>query len=178
MNQSAWDEIEHIYTLPQVSSATIKQFRALKSTQLSHTKKEGNPHHYCSLFLPYDKTKNKVYLCHHIKADDWIPPGGHIEPGETPLTAAIREMKEELRVAITKAQLEAWNISVKPINRAAAGCLTHYDIWHLVHISEQTFDYDPREYHAGGWFSIPSAQAKITKNPDFAYLVGLLARSQ
>lgn len=174
MHQSAWDEIEKIYSLPNVDPSTISQFRSLKSSQVSHTKGEGNPLHYCSFFLPFDKSNNRIYLCHHIKADDWIPPGGHIEPGETPSDAAVREMKEELKVTINKSQLKAWNLSVKPIGRPDTGCMAHYDIWHLVDIKEQAFDYDSREYHDAGWFNIPEGVTKIKKNLDFAKIVALL----
>ena len=174
MHQSAWDEIEKIYSLPHVKQSTVSQFRSLKSAQESHAKGEGNPHHYCSFFLPFDNSTNKIYLCHHIKADDWIPPGGHIEPGEKPSDAAVREMKEELSVSINKSQLEAWNLSVKEINRPESGCMSHYDVWHLVYIKEQVFDYDRREYHDDGWFSISEGVSKIAKNPDFAKIVTLL----
>ena len=37
------------------------------------------------------------YLC---------PPGGHVEKGETPVLAAIREIKEELGVTVKSADLE------------------------------------------------------------------------
>lgn len=177
MLQSAWDEIERVYTLPHVEQATIELFKALKSSQDNHTKRDAqkgevrSPHHYCSFFLPIDRNKHKIYLCHHKKANDWIPPGGHIDPGETPSDAAVREMQEELSTAITKDQLQAWNLSVKPINRPDMGCLTHYDVWHLVDIKEQSFRYDPREYYDGGWFGIAEATAKITQNPDFAHII-------
>lgn len=175
MHQAAWDEIEKIYLLPHLDQATVSQFRQLKSSQNSHTKGEGNPLHYCSFFLPFDQAKNKIYLCHHIKADDWIPPGGHIEVGETPSDAAIREMQEELSVDIKKPQLEAWNLSVKPINRPESGCMAHYDVWHLVHLSEQDFDFDPREYYEAGWFGVKEGVAKISKNPDFASIIATLS---
>lgn len=174
MLQSAWDEIETIYTLPSVDSSTISQFRELKASQSSHTKKEGNPHHYCTFFLPYDREAGKIYLGHHIKADDWIPPGGHIEPGETPQDAAIREMEEELGLKITGDMLEPFDLSVKPINRPDRGCLTHYDVWHLVHLKVQEFEYLVHEYHDAGWFTIPEGLAKITKNPDFANIIATL----
>lgn len=171
MLQTAWEEIESLYDKPQVDQSTIQQFKALKRNQNSHTKKEGNLEHYCAFFLPYDKEKGKIYLGYHKKADDWIPPGGHIEPGETPVDAAIREMEEELKAAITADMLKAWNLSVKPINRPEKGCLTHYDVWHLVRISEQPFDYERREYHDAGWFTLAEGVAKISKNLDFAEII-------
>lgn len=175
MHQPAWDEIEKIYTLPRVSPHTIDEFRILKNSQSSHTKQEGNPHHYCSFFLPYDSSAQKIYLGHHIKADDYIPPGGHIEPGETPSDAAIREMQEELGVTITKSQLEPWNLSVKVINRPDGRCLTHYDVWHLVHTTLTPYQYDRREYFAADWFDLSQAPQLITKNPDFAAIIRQLA---
>lgn len=174
MHQLAWKEIESIYTLPDVSPTSVAQFKSLKLAQRTHTKTEGNLSHYCSFFLPYDRTHNKIYLCHHKKANDYIPPGGHIEPGETPSDAAVREMKEELKVDIKKSQLEAWNLSVKEINRPELGCMAHYDVWHLVNINEQIFEYDHREYHDAGWFNIPEGVSKIKKNLDFAKIVALL----
>ncbi len=171
MLQSAWDEIEYIYTLPGVDPSIIQQFKDLKESQSSHAKHEGNLFHFCSMFLPYDKKTGKIYLGFHKKADDWIPPGGHIEPGETPKDAAVREMMEELQTKITKDQLTPFNLSVKPINRPDKGCMTHYDIWHLVDISEQEFAYETKEYHDAGWFTIPEGVKKITKNIDFANIV-------
>jgi 8-oxo-dGTP pyrophosphatase MutT (NUDIX family) len=36
-----------------------------------------------------------VLLIHHRRLDAWLPVGGELEPGETPLEAAIRELREE-----------------------------------------------------------------------------------
>ena len=171
MLQSAWEEIESIYIMPAVDPLIIKQFQDLKNTQDSHTKGEGNSRHYCSFFLPFDEQTGKIYLGHHKKADDWIPPGGHIEPGETPTDATIREMKEELGVDITKDLLTPFNLSVKPISQIGRGCMTHHDVWHLVSISEQNFNYLKSEYHDAGWFGVQEGVKKITKNPDFANII-------
>ena len=37
----------------------------------------------------------KVLLIHHPKFGKWLPPGGHLEPGEIPPECAIREALEE-----------------------------------------------------------------------------------
>ncbi len=171
MLELAWDEIESIYSYPGIDPATIEQFKDLKTSQPTHTKKEGNLHHYCSFFLPYDREVGKIYLGHHIKANDWIPPGGHIEIGETPKDAAIREMMEELQVKIVRNQLIPFNLSVKIVNQPGRGCVTHYDVWHFVDINVQKFDYLQSEYHDAGWFTIPEGVKKITKNPDFATII-------
>lgn len=36
-----------------------------------------------------------VLLVHHRRLDAWLPVGGELEPGETPLEAARRELREE-----------------------------------------------------------------------------------
>lgn len=179
MLQAAWDEIEACYALPGVDPATIKLFQELKASQSTHTKKEGNPHHYCVFFLPYDQELGQIYLGHHKKADDWISPGGHVEPGEIPSQTAIREMKEELGVDITHDQLTPFNLSVKPIDRPGSGCTMHYDLWYLVKESRTDYHYLKSEYYAAGWFSVAAGIKKITKNPDFAKIISAIPeRSQ
>lgn len=45
--------------------------------------------------------KNKVLLRMHDKYDLWLGVGGHIDPGEDPNQAAIREVKEEVGLDVT-----------------------------------------------------------------------------
>lgn len=39
--------------------------------------------------------RGRVLLVHHNRFGKWVPPGGHIEPGETFAQTAVREFKEE-----------------------------------------------------------------------------------
>lgn len=41
------------------------------------------------------KSKGKWVFCKHRQRETWECPGGHVEPGETPLTAGKRELYEE-----------------------------------------------------------------------------------
>ncbi|GIN70310.1 hypothetical protein J14TS2_07850 [Bacillus sp. J14TS2] len=43
----------------------------------------------------FAKHKGKWVLCFHKKRQKWEFPGGHVEEGEDPLTAAKRELYEE-----------------------------------------------------------------------------------
>ena len=45
-----------------------------------------------SVFIVHGES---VLLVHHRKLEKWLPVGGHIEIGEDPETAALREAKEE-----------------------------------------------------------------------------------
>ncbi len=42
----------------------------------------------------------RVLLHRHRKLGIWLPPGGHVEPGELPDDAAIREVLEESGVGV------------------------------------------------------------------------------
>ena len=42
-----------------------------------------------------------VLLVYHPRLNAWVPPGGHIEPGELPEEAAVREVMEETGVAVS-----------------------------------------------------------------------------
>lgn len=53
----------------------------------------------------------KVLLHFHPKIKKWLPPGGHIEPNETPPEAAKREAKEETGLEIVLIEQE--NIKIQ-----------------------------------------------------------------
>ncbi|MFH2019650.1 MAG: NUDIX domain-containing protein [bacterium] len=168
------ETIKLISSFPHIDPDIKKLFLIRLAVGQPFVKGEGASEHVNVFFLPFNKEANKAYLGWHIKADDWIPPGGHIEPGETPVEAVIREMKEELGVEITKSQLEPFDFSIKAIGRPEKGCVTHYDLWYIVHTPVSNFTFLPSEYHDAAWFPLSDAIAKIAKNPDFATIVAKL----
>jgi 8-oxo-dGTP pyrophosphatase MutT (NUDIX family) len=50
---------------------------------------------YCFVVSAYAVRGGKVLLLKHKKLGLWLAPGGHIDEGETPDEAALRELKEE-----------------------------------------------------------------------------------
>lgn len=41
------------------------------------------------------RSEGSVLLIRHRRLGTWLPVGGELEPGETPLEAAVRELREE-----------------------------------------------------------------------------------
>lgn len=159
---------EFLSLLDQESKLTRSFYFFLDSTE-PYLKSDGNSKHFCVFFLPYNKKQNMIYLGHHKKADDWIPPGGHIEEGELPLDSATREFYEELRVEKDKRDFHPFDISIKHIKSKT--CKTHYDMWYLVDSEIIDFDYDKREYHDADWFNLEDGISKIAKNPEFVSVI-------
>lgn len=56
------------------------------------------PKHLVSYFVLVDPEHKSVLLVDHIKAQLWLPTGGHVELNELPRDAVVREAKEELSV--------------------------------------------------------------------------------
>lgn len=52
----------------------------------------GAPQKYAVIIA---KHEGKLLWCRHKDRDTWEVPGGHIEPGETAIEAAARELQEE-----------------------------------------------------------------------------------
>src|ERR1035437_7341377 len=48
-----------------------------------------------AVVLDRELKPQKTLLLWHVKQNCWLPPGGHVEAGESPCIAAKRETKEE-----------------------------------------------------------------------------------
>jgi 8-oxo-dGTP pyrophosphatase MutT (NUDIX family) len=54
--------------------------------------------HLVSYFAVVDRHSGYVLLGDHRKSVLWLPSGGHVEPGESPIRTVRRECREELGI--------------------------------------------------------------------------------
>ena len=105
----------------------------------------------------------KMLLIHHRYMKEWFQPGGHVDPGETPDTCAIREVTEETgwhtaHIAPHQAPLpidiEMHLIPANPIKQEKEHW--HIDFAYLLEPIHQGLASDPE---VCDWFDIQSLQA-------------------
>ncbi|HEY5695372.1 MAG TPA: NUDIX domain-containing protein [Candidatus Saccharimonadales bacterium] len=56
------------------------------------------PKHLVSYFVLVDPDHRSILLVDHIKAQLWLPSGGHVKLNESPQDAVIREAEEEFSI--------------------------------------------------------------------------------
>lgn len=72
-------------------------FGLLNDKSLSKVKHETPDHkkHFTVTGYTRNHAKSKMLLIYHNGLNKWLPPGGHVEPDESPDLAVLREVREE-----------------------------------------------------------------------------------
>jgi len=90
-------------------------------------------HHYDRLSDPFDQLVDPIHvtgsaivvgprgvvLLKHRRLGIWLQPGGHVDPGETPWAAALREASEETGLDVRFAG---------PVDEGGVPALVHVDV--------------------------------------------------
>jgi 8-oxo-dGTP pyrophosphatase MutT (NUDIX family) len=115
-------------------------------------KPDTPPKHLVSYFVLFDPEREKILLLDHIKAELWLPSGGHVEKDEHPKTTVERESVEELG-------LPADFISEEPIfitrTVTVGKAVGHTDVslWYVLRgNSDRAIAYEEREFNGYKWF--------------------------
>jgi 8-oxo-dGTP pyrophosphatase MutT (NUDIX family) len=87
----------------------------------------------------------------HRRSGAWLQPGGHIEPGETPWDAAVRESVEETGLAVQHASAdpELVHVDVHPAPRGHV----HLDLRYLLTAPDDEPRPAPGESPDARWFT-------------------------
>ena len=96
-----------------------------------------------------------VLLHLHKRIGRWLQPGGHIDPGETPLDAALREAREETGVHV--ALLGGGDVFHLDVHTAYAGHV-HLDVRYLLDAGDQEPAPPENESQDVAWFSRAEAE--------------------
>ena len=96
-------------------------------------------------------------LHRHRRLHRWLQPGGHIEPGETPADAAVRESVEETGLAVAHPPGGPMPIHVD-VHRSARDHV-HLDLRYLVHSPDADPAPGPGESQDVAWFTWDEAEA-------------------
>jgi 8-oxo-dGTP diphosphatase len=109
------------------------------------------PKHLVAYFAVIDE--GHILLVDHKNAQLWLPTGGHVEPNEDPRETVVRELKEELGLEITLAQVGPPKMVTVTKTVGLTSGHTDVSLWYTV--SASRFDgikFDETEFNQIRWF--------------------------
>lgn len=102
----------------------------------------------------------RTLLLWHNKMGAWLPPGGHIDAGELPDEAALREVREETGLIVELLGGERQMDNVRVLHQPACILLEdiseghqHIDLVYFARVRAGTPRHNPRESSRMQWFS-------------------------
>lgn len=94
----------------------------------------------------------RILLADHRKSGLWLPTGGHVDVGEHPRDAALREAQEELGIAGSLISPDPLFITLQKTKSATPH--TDLSFWYVMHgAPDISYDWDPGEFHQIRWFT-------------------------
>ena len=140
-------ESEHIADVLQWIEAGSDIYRVEKP--------DKPPKHLVSYFVLIDPDRRSILLADHIKAQLWLPSGGHVEPGEDPKETVLREAQEELgqKAVFLRSNDKPFFVTVTQTVGLTAGH-TDVSLWYLLRGNlHDYFHFDRGEFNDVAWFS-------------------------
>lgn len=118
-------------------------------------KPDKPPKHLVSYFVLIDPDHNSLLLGDHIKAQLWLPSGGHVELNEHPKQTVIREAQEEIgqKAVFLRGNEKPFFLTVTETVGLTPG---HVDVslWYLLRGSiHDDLQFERREFHDMTWYS-------------------------
>jgi len=113
------------------------------------------PKHLVSYFALVDPEQRSVLLGDHIKAQLWLPSGGHVELNEDPADTVRRESREELsKEAVFVRGHDRPLFLTSTVTRGLVPGHTDVSLWYVIRGSVHEYiHYDKRELQEVNWFT-------------------------
>lgn len=120
-----------------------------------------------------------VILLKHKRLGLWLQPGGHIDPGESPWDAALREAREETGLEVSFAEVGPGGVPVLVHVDVHAGGRghTHLDLRYLVDGAAADPAPPEGESQEVAWFEWPAAIERASDQRLTSLLTTLAGRS-
>lgn len=154
MRQAIREELSAIVPLDALEQSHLAEALAWVDSgeQLCRlTKPATPPRHLVSYFAVVDD--GHILLVDHRNARLWLPPGGHVEPGEHPRQTVARELKEELDMELSHAIGAPLMVTVTTTVGISAGH-TDVSLWYVVYADRtQAITHDDAEFASIRWFA-------------------------
>ncbi|GIF26229.1 8-oxo-dGTP pyrophosphatase MutT (NUDIX family) [Actinoplanes tereljensis] len=136
-------EAEHRSRILEWLGSTDDVFRRVKPAEPDQ--------HLVSYVVPVDADGN-VLLVDHINARLWLPPGGHVEPGEHPHDTAVREVAEELGLTAVPDPAPLFLTVTRTVGLDRGH--TDVSLWYVLHCDRtERLTPDLGEFHRVRWWS-------------------------
>ena len=112
--------------------------------------------HLVSYFVPVDHETGRVLLASHRAAGLWLPPGGHVEPGEHPADTVRRESREELGIEARFSPLTGCRPLFVTVTETVPSAAAHVDVslWYVLSCAVgEPLTPDEREFSGIRWWT-------------------------
>jgi 8-oxo-dGTP pyrophosphatase MutT (NUDIX family) len=123
-------------------------------------KPDNPPKHLVSYFVVYDPRVQKLMLIDHVKANMWLPSGGHVEIDEHPRETVRREAMEELELVADFRVIGEEPAFTTVTETRGPGTHTDVSFWYVI-VGDSTaeLNYDKREMRGLKWLSFDEVLA-------------------
>ncbi len=145
----------------------------------SRTSAQSGRHFTVAVFVVHE---GKVVLMKHRRLGLWLPPGGHVEPGETPDETAVREVREEAGISVELVGERGPGTGVTPLTRPLGIQLEpigpgheHIDLIYLASVKGDPRLSSERAVQGLDWYSEEDA-AQVGANEEVLTWIGLALR--
>jgi 8-oxo-dGTP pyrophosphatase MutT (NUDIX family) len=132
----------------------------------SFSRAHFEPGHITASLFILDPSRERLLLHHHRRLDRWLQMGGHVESGEDPKVAALREGREEsglLDLELVVDGIFDLDVHVIPAAKGEPGH-RHFDVRYLARTRiPDAITLDVAESKALAWVPLAEAEARMNE---------------